>query len=370
MEPKKRILFFLVFTGVVLGLTSIITFLLFSNLRLQLVDAKSLVNSNQILFNEQTQISPDKKYITFMTSDDLGMRGSVIWIAKSDGTNLRKLVSEDTSSEENPYDWLSNPIWSPDSKKIAYMRINPFQIWTINIDGTENKLVGDDKKIYISLGYGGKTHFRWIDNENIEFENSASFPSKLYSLNIKTKKFKEQKDNNSTVKSSGEEITLPFFYQREKGNEKEQLGSCKDETIESAGCAISSVSMILKYYGASDITLKDLNDMLKSKKDLGYVNGCDVRWDLAVNYVKNVELVASYHYDPKELMIKRLNYELDSGNPVIVGMDHPGHFVVATHRKGDTYYINDPWYEDGDKEKTLDMYNNDFQHLIIYHGVK
>jgi Tol biopolymer transport system component len=76
--------------------------------------------------------SPDSKKIAFTSSLDGG-----IDVINSDGTNRKQLVSPENNANYNSS-------WSHDGKKIAFVSINQnnnanFEIYSINLDGTEKK---------------------------------------------------------------------------------------------------------------------------------------------------------------------------------------------------------------------------------------
>jgi hypothetical protein len=59
--------------------------------------------------------SPDGTWVTYVTADDLSMTNAKIWISKSDGSEARVIVASDGGG------YVTNPIWSPDSRQLAYV---------------------------------------------------------------------------------------------------------------------------------------------------------------------------------------------------------------------------------------------------------
>jgi len=58
-------------------------------------------------------------------------------------------------------------------------------------------------------------------------------------------------------------------------------------------------------------------------------------------------------------LVGRINSSLDSGRPVIVGLNMAGgytHFVLIKNRSGDKYYINDPYFAAGQAYNTSRVY--------------
>jgi hypothetical protein len=74
-----------------------------------------------------------------------------------------------------------------------------------------------------------------------------------------------------------------FFSQKDAKWQGDQLGTCDDDTIGSAGCAMTAVAMALKYSG-TDADPHKLNEWLTSRGDKGYVKGCNIVWDEAARY--------------------------------------------------------------------------------------
>jgi outer membrane protein assembly factor BamB len=111
-------------------------------------------------------------------------------------------------------------------------------------------------------------------------------------------------------------------------------------TIERWGCALTSTSMVLKYFG-HNINPDDLNNWLNSQPD-GYLRSGLLNW-LAVSRYTRINQDA----DSPILEYRRfgsdqtiLENELIAGNPAILKL--PGHFVVAKGKTGSDFDINDP----------------------------
>lgn len=365
---KKRILFlpFILLIGLVVIALQVINT---SNSQKQVDDnpifiaqPKDLLTSKDILFEQLNTISGNQKYLSFVTAEDYGMKNNKVWLTKSDGSSPTIVAKADDLK------YVSDPIFSPDSKILAYLRIYPFQIWTYNLETRVSKKVEPDDKrlekfLNPSLGYGGETYLKWIGNSDIEFENNLTFPAERYTINIYTRDIK--KSGSGTVVDAG--ITnVPSMSQRDEKWGNDQLGGCENETIHSAGCAVSAVSMLLKAYGYETDPQK-LNNFLRENNNQGYVDDCNIKWYIIPNYAKNIRMVGAYF---NEKTFERLDKELARGNPVIIGFNKVPftslqHWVVVTKKVGDTYYINDPWSLDG-VQKTLDDFGGTFDHLIVY----
>lgn len=138
-------------------------------------------------------------------------------------------------------------------------------------------------------------------------------------------------------------------------------------TINSWGCALTSAAMVLKYHGINllpDGTSLDpgsLNTWLKNQSD-GYINTGWINW-LAISRlsklaktINNITTFDALEYSRIQEEDKtQLTADLDSGQPVI--LEEPGHFIVAKGINGNTFDINDPFY---DRSTLNDGYSNTF----------
>ncbi|MFS8131456.1 MAG: C39 family peptidase [Candidatus Dojkabacteria bacterium] len=365
---KKRILFlpFLLLIGLVvialLVIDSTNSEKKVENNPIFIAQPKDLLTPKDILFDNLNTISGDQRHLAFVTAEDFGMKADKIWLTNSDGSSPTIVAKADDLK------YVSNPIFSPDSKTLAYLRIYPFQIWVYNVEtGLGKKVEPDDKRLEKflnpSLGYGGETYFKWVGNNNIEFENNLTSPAERYSIDINTRDIR--KTGSSVVVDAG--ITdVPLMSQRDETWGNDQLGACTDETIHTAGCAVSAMSMLLKSYGF-DTDPQKLNNFLRENNNQGYVDDCNIKWYIIPNYFKGIRLVGAFF---NEKTFTRLDKELARGNPVIIGFNKVPftslqHWVVVTKKVGDTYYINDPWSLDG-KQETLDDFGGTFDHLIVF----
>ncbi|MEO6729415.1 MAG: C39 family peptidase [Candidatus Dojkabacteria bacterium] len=362
---KKRILFIPII--LLIGLV-VITLLLINSTRniesnpIFIAQPKDLLTSNEILFENLNTISGDQRHLSFVTAEDYGMKSNKIWITDADGSSPIIVGKADGMK------FVSNPIFSPDSRKLSYIKTYPFQIWVYDIDTAINKNVEpDDKKLekYLnpSLGYGGETYFKWKSNNEIEFENNLVYPAQRYTINIQTREIKESGNGESTKQAI---VDVPLTSQRDDLWGNKMLGGCDNQTIATAGCAVTSVVMLLKSFGY-DTNPDKLNTFLTNNDNQGYAEKCDIKWYAVPNYVKGIRLVGAFFY---EKTFKRLDYELEKGNSVIIGFNsvpftNIQHWVVVTKKEGNSYKINDPWSLDG-KEKTLDDFGGKFDHLIVY----
>ena len=133
------------------------------------------------------------------------------------------------------------------------------------------------------------------------------------------------------------ELPVPLFTQGDPRWSEDFLGPSND-TLGSAGCAVSSMAMVLKFYGI-DTDPGRLNAFLDEHG--GFTEQGWLIWEgaetLAPGRVKKIyEDLPSYAL---------LDDNLRRGNPVIVRIRLPSgitHFVVVVGKDGFDYLIRDP----------------------------
>lgn len=141
------------------------------------------------------------------------------------------------------------------------------------------------------------------------------------------------------------ELPVKLFRQSDPRWSKDPLAAGQSgDTLGSAGCALTSVAMVLLYYGV-DIEPKTLNQWL-IKHD-GYTPEGWLKWEVAAEYDPSksrfvYENVPTY---------KLIDNNLKAGNPVIVRLRYPDlpngekgitHFVVICGKNGHDYLTRDP----------------------------
>lgn len=133
----------------------------------------------------------------------------------------------------------------------------------------------------------------------------------------------------------------------------EKLGTCS-QTICSAGCAMSSVAMILKTKG----TNKDpssLNSWLKNNG--GYSGGCNINW-ASVNAFGTITFIGK---EPGATENDICN-GLKAGHGLVANVHNGGHWVLLTGcRGGGVFDVNDPGYS------TTTYKKSDIVDLAVYH---
>jgi hypothetical protein len=135
----------------------------------------------------------------------------------------------------------------------------------------------------------------------------------------------------------GVALSVPAFRQADPRWHTDPLGHTTD-TLGTAGCAVTSAAMVLKWYGV-DTDPQRLNAYLTAHK--GYEGNGYIIWERAAklghgNVKKAYEDLPSYW---------RIDHQLMKGNPVIVRIHFPDgamHFVVIAGKRGFDYLIQDP----------------------------
>lgn len=133
-------------------------------------------------------------------------------------------------------------------------------------------------------------------------------------------------------------------------------------TLERWGCALTSASMVLKYYGHSSANPDTLNDWLKTQTD-GYLRNGLLNWLAVSRYTRLNDSLESPTLLYRRLVPNNANLinELTQGRPVILG--EPSHFVVAKSQLSDSFGINDPAHSD---RTTLSSYQNTYSVIGSY----
>lgn len=151
------------------------------------------------------------------------------------------------------------------------------------------------------------------------------------------------------------------------------IWSPANPTINRWGCALTSATMILNYYGlqkidaSTNLTPETLNNWLKTQPD-GYVNGGLLNWLAISRLTKNSKSFnPAFSYDALEyrrvsgMDNTQLDTDLSASQPDI--LEVPGHFIVAKGKTDSSYLINDPFYE---RDSLDDEYENSYVSLGRY----
>ena len=156
----------------------------------------------------------------------------------------------------------------------------------------------------------------------------------------------------------------------------QKIGNQNILTIEQVGCLLTSMAMIVNYYGGNT-NPSALNSMMKSS------NGFTGAW------VKSAQVPSAF----PQLGMKRqkwvenppipmdlIDQGLEAGSLIVVRVDWSadpgiqGHWVVIYQKEGDDYLIWDPWNKAGASNKLTERYgfaSKDPSKIIleaIWHG--
>ena len=132
----------------------------------------------------------------------------------------------------------------------------------------------------------------------------------------------------------------------------EKLGTCS-QTICSAGCAMSSVAMILATKGASK-NPSSLNSWLNGHG--GYSGGCNINW-ASVDALGYTKFVGKQNPTYSEMC-----NGLSAGHGLVANVHNGGHWVLLTGCNGNNVFaVNDPGYS------TTTYHRNDIVDLAVYH---
>jgi hypothetical protein len=168
------------------------------------VQAQDTPDKTPITFYNLTKVSPNQEYIVSVSADDLKMTGSSIWLGEPFEADSTILASGDLL---NGNYWVTNPIWSPESDQVAYLKVFDsalekesnaprFELWAIGIDKTNDRLLTNDIRLNPALGLAGQTYLAWTAPNEIEFLDSQALPVKKYTLNTDTLEIKESGELN------------------------------------------------------------------------------------------------------------------------------------------------------------------------------
>ena len=152
--------------------------------------------------------------------------------------------------------------------------------------------------------------------------------------------------------------SVPALSQRSPQWSRAALGSDPIDTIGSSGCALTAVSMVNNAFGYA-IDPGSLNRWLTGHggyiendlllwREAAAVSQGAVRWKW-LHVPGMVSQLRTDDQDIEDLPPQSLvEAELDAGHLVVAEVRLYGgmHFVVLTGHRGDTLFINDPWFGD------------------------
>jgi len=143
----------------------------------------------------------------------------------------------------------------------------------------------------------------------------------------------------------------------------EYEGSEINNKICGEGCALTTLAMILKNYGAN-VDVKKLNSWMTENK--GFNKNESVLWEVAEDYSgANFKFKGAINGQDNTTLDKYLA----NGNPVVLKVKNArggGHFVLAAGKTGDTYTIIDPGSCTSTRTTLKDRYKNKFDGLRLF----
>lgn len=155
------------------------------------------------------------------------------------------------------------------------------------------------------------------------------------------------------------------------------LWSPTDQSIGSWGCALTSATMVLQYYGVNKLpdgtalNPDSLNTWLKNHH--GYDDGVNSGYLLPqaisqLSYLaKNINNITAFDGLEAQIIqtsdINQVRTDLQNNQPDILGVNNDSHYVVATGASDNTLAINDPYYP---RTTLADGYNNTFHDITHY----
>ncbi len=326
--------------------------------------------SNMLLPQLSTFItlSPDGRYLTYVTTNGPGMRDARLWLV--DLSNGSKRVLAIFPKEL----WIAPLVWSPTGKSIAFTKItmtpsggHGIGLWIIDVMSGKQTLIVSDPSFRPSLFYVPNllSTVRWTaDGSSIVYTDYVTNSSSKieYKVDLKSRMIHSTRHSLSiTEKRMLDEMdVLPCevipFSQHDASWKDEIMQRCA-LTIGEAGCALTSVAMSLRYYGVETNPHK-LNQCLGSY-------ACPISWGKAASDCG--ENKANYS-GSQPFSWSAIETSLSSKHPIVVGLEHssgPGgdepltHFVLAVSGHGTTaeeYRIVDP--ADG-RIKQLSIYTDE-----------
>jgi hypothetical protein len=147
-------------------------------------------------------------------------------------------------------------------------------------------------------------------------------------------------------------ITIATMSQQDGAWAASPLGTSATETVGSAGCAITAVTMMLRHYGL-DTDPGTFNGWLTASG--GYAYDDQLIWAAVTTY-SGGQVAFSGWFGPDLVLIQG---ELDAGRPVVAEVQLSGnqHFVLLTaYTSAGGFLINDPWF--GDSVRFSDRYGD------------
>lgn len=321
------------------------------------------------LFAQLATVSPDGSTLLYVTGDGESMQNATFTTV-----NLTTLHRQVIAQLGNTF-WIHAPRWSPDSKSIAYGRENLAtyapELWVMDATGAHQRLVATGGSLTHRSFEGREANApSWsADGKSLVFYDSAYKPQTQWSVSVATgarssvalQTAAGASPSCPSAPTGGDSIrplcyygpgcwNVPIYAQNNQYYSNDLMKSA-NQTIGGYGCALTSLTMLFDYFGS---TVGDPRGMNNCLSPWGYADG--LNWYGAqVNppngpgcdrYTTNFISMPGFSWS-------NLNYYLQHGWPVIVGICYDGstcnstHFFVVVYGDGSNneanYYIDDPW---------------------------
>jgi hypothetical protein len=156
---------------------------------------------------------------------------------------------------------------------------------------------------------------------------------------------------SATPALASDSSAAPVLGQQDPSWASVPLGTSLTDTIGSSGCVISSVAMLLGYYGVK-VSPAQINSWLTA--NAGYVGDDNFLWNEVDPLGSGrVSFIGWYGAD-----LDVVNAQLSIGQPVIaeVSLNGNQHFLLLTGFSATGYWMNDPWF--GDHANFSDRYGD------------
>lgn len=299
------------------------------------------------LFKVMMSLSPNGEYLLYVTAESTALDNANVVIVTTDGQSEEIIASFPTDL------WTVAPVWSPDSRQLALVRQEPANaengdvgLWILDVGTKALTEVITDKTFQSGIFlYQSEGVLRWSANGNaVQYTDRFIDTPTVYEIDLETKiqrsweAPKEELAEYQPLSTSALPCSVPIFNQRSYNN---NMQSC-NQTIKNAGCALTSVTMVAKYYGVN-IDPPTMNSRLGN-------SACPIVWgrvddgDVTGGKINITRTKETFSYT-------RLQEDLNNGRPPIVWVtkgcsgSNGTHFVVVTDGSGTnpaSYTINDP----------------------------
>lgn len=308
------------------------------------------------MFDSLLALSSDSKRLAYVTADNEQMDNSRIQYLDVGSPGVPVSLT-DVERGLAPV----RPAWSLDNAQLAYVvgrtpsdsRPAGFEVWSVRADGLPSQKVADLPVDVFARGHSAS--LCWTRGgqigllQGVESAKGPLGPSPLTGANAARAARTETQGASPSPPPSGSPCGVPVFSQNDP-SWRQFIMQTGGDPIGSYGCALTSTTMLLNYYGAF-VSPADLNSCLGPGAD-------PIVWQAAPvctsGKVQGGER-ADFSWEGLDAFLK-------AGKPVIVGMVRGitgMHFVVVTQGGGgeaDNYRITDPW--DGTTTKSLGSYTN------------